>query len=249
MSDKLIAPTYAEIVRAYKHFVIFNGSPVPLEFLLDPAVTGTSLETWLGTPANLTLFEQLITAPNGMSAVIASSKAMNAVVASSKAMNAVAASNVAMNAVAASNVAMNTVAASSTAMSYVFNSLTAKNAVWSSDTAVSAIASSTVAYNWLVTNKIVTSSATNVAQTPGTSFDTGKSLLLDVVMSTNDTSHGVQFTTKQGMVGNATGQDLIGHRYTATRFKNVMAVTDLRCFDGTGGNTGYAVTLRYVVMD
>ena len=239
MSTALIAPTYAEITRAYKHFVLLNGSPAALAFLLDPAVTGGSLETWLGTPDNLAQFEQLIAAPSGAAALCASGTAMAAVAASSTAMAAVAASSTAMAAVAAS----------STAMAAVFDSLTAKAAIWASDVAVGAISNSTPAYDWLVANKAVKSAATVVAQTPGKGFDTGKSLLLDVEMNANNTSYGVKFTTKQGTVGDAEGPDSIGHRYTTTRFKNVMAATDLTCLDGNGGDPAYTVTLRYVVMD
>jgi len=210
------------------------------------AASSTAMATVIASSTAMTAVAASSTA---MTAVAASSTAMATVIASSTAMTAVAASSTAMTAVAASSTAMATVIASSTAMTDVFNSLTAKNAVWSSDTAVGAIAASTVAYDWLVVNKAVTSGAINVTLSPGTSFDTGKSLLLDVVMSANNTSYGVQFTTKQGTVGNATGPDSIGHRYTTTRFKNIMAVTDLKCLDGTTGNISYTVTLRYVVMD
>ncbi len=221
MSTALIAPTYAEIVRAYKHFELLNGSPVALQYLLasTPTPTGAELETWLQTPENLTAFEQLISAPNGTAAVAASSTAMAAV------------------------------AASSTAMAAVFNSAVAKGAIWASDIAVGAIAASSTAYDWLIANKAVTSAATNVTTTPGTAFDSGKSLLLDVVMSTTATNVGILFTTKQGTVGDATGPDSTGIRYTTSRFKNIMAVNNLTCLDGTAGNVSYTVTLRYVVMD
>ncbi|MGD9663479.1 MAG: hypothetical protein AB7U63_19730 [Porticoccaceae bacterium] len=251
MSTALIAPTYAEIVRAYKHFELLNGSPVALQYLLasTPTPTGAELETWLQTPENLTAFEQLISAPNGTAAVAASSTAMAAVAASSTAMAAVAASSTAMAAVAASSTAMAAVIASSTAMAAVFNSAVAKGAIWASDIAVGAIAASSTAYDWLIANKAVTSAATNVTTTPGTAFDSGKSLLLDVVMSATATNVGILFTTKQGTVGDATGPDSTGIRYTTSRFKNIMAVNNLTCLDGTSGNASYTVTLRYVVMD
>lgn len=147
MSDLLIAPAYAEIAALKRHFQLLNGSPEALQYFLasTPAPTGAQLQTWLGTPANLTAFQQLISSPAGAAAVAASSTAMNAVAASSTAMSAVAASSTAMTVVIASSIAMAAVAASSTAMTVVAASFTAMAAVAASFTAMPAVLNSSAA--------------------------------------------------------------------------------------------------------
>ena len=102
MSQALIAPAYAEITRAYRHFRLLNGSLEALEFVLDPAVTGASLGTWLATPANHTAFLQLVAAPQGFIAIAASSTAMAAVFAQPAARVAIYDSDTAWGAVVVS---------------------------------------------------------------------------------------------------------------------------------------------------
>jgi hypothetical protein len=165
---------------------------------------------------------------------------MDAVLASSSAMAAVVGSSTAMDAVAASSSAMDAVIASSTAMAACFDSLVAKAAIWGSDVAVGAIAGSTPAYDWLLANKTTTSAATNIATSPGTAFDVGKSLLLNWVA--NGTGANIYFTTKNGSVGNAGPI-----AFTTTVSKNIMAATDLKAYE-SASNT-YLFTLKYVIMD
>ena len=136
--------SYNEISRMYRHFVQLNGTSEPLDVLLN---NPGGFNSWLVQEGKMSLFEQLISSPNGAASVAASSTAMNAVAASSTAMNAVAASSTAMNAVIASSTAMNAVAASSTAMNAVIASSTAMNAVIASSTAMNAVAASSTAMN------------------------------------------------------------------------------------------------------
>jgi hypothetical protein len=154
------------------HFVLLNGDAEALQVLLANDVTPASFATWISGSGKEAKFTQLISAPNGAAAVVASSTALNAVVASSIAMNAVAASStamtavvassIAMNAVAASNTAMTAVAASDTASDAVFTSSTAKLAVWNSNTALSAYQANPTQVQRQITERGVTSSATSV---------------------------------------------------------------------------------------
>jgi len=127
------------------HYILLNGDSEALSVLLATGVTPASFATWLSDPAKEAKFTQLMSAPNGASAVAASTTAMNAVAASSTAMTAVAASSTTMNAVAASGTAMNIVIASSTAMNAVAASTTAMNIVVASTTAMTAVAASSTA--------------------------------------------------------------------------------------------------------
>ena len=99
----------------------------------------------------------LVTSPEIMGYVAASSVAMSAVVASSVAMSAVAESSVAMTAVVASSVAMSAVAESSVAMTAVVASSVAMSAVAESSVAMSAVAESSVAMSAVVASSVAMS--------------------------------------------------------------------------------------------
>lgn len=140
MSDPLIAPTYNEIVQFRKDFILLNGDIETLKFLLDPAVTGATLETRLGDATKLAKFNLLMSSPNGAAAVLASSTAMNAVAASSTAMNAVIASSTALASVFGDSTAKSTFKSST--------ALTAKSVpAMTSNTAPSGVASASTEFS------------------------------------------------------------------------------------------------------
>ena len=113
--------TYSEAHALHEHFKLIYGSYDATLFVFDAAVTGASLEAWVGTPANLAAFRQLVSTYVGPAAMIANTTTWAAVIASSTAMAAVAASSMAMAAVAASSTAMAAVIASSTARSAIIS--------------------------------------------------------------------------------------------------------------------------------
>lgn len=119
MSDALIAPIYSEIARLHRHFRLLNGRPDALEYLLaTTGPTGAQLQTWLGTPANLTAFQQLISVPSGAAAVAASSTAMTAVAASQNALAAIRQSSTAISAINASSPALDILYNAATKFTY-----------------------------------------------------------------------------------------------------------------------------------
>ena len=97
--------TYSEAHALHEHFKLIYGSYDAKLFVFDAAVTGASLEAWVGTPANLAAFRQLVSTYVGPAAMIANTTTWAAVIASSTAMAAVAASSTAMAAVIASSTA------------------------------------------------------------------------------------------------------------------------------------------------
>ena len=88
--------SYNEISRMYRHFVQLNGTSEPLDVLLN---NPGGFNSWLVQEGKMSLFEQLISSPNGAASVAASSTAMNAVAASSTARPIVWASSTALNAI------------------------------------------------------------------------------------------------------------------------------------------------------
>lgn len=98
--------SYNEISRMYRHFVQLNGTSEPLDVLLN---NPGGFNSWLVQGGKMSLFEQLISSPNGAASVAASSTAMNAIIASSTAMNAVIASSTASPIVWASSTALNAI--------------------------------------------------------------------------------------------------------------------------------------------
>ena len=88
--------SYNEISRMYRHFVQLNGTSEPLDVLLN---NPGGFNSWLVQEGKMSLFEQLISSPNGAASVAASSTAMNAVIASSTARPIVWASSTALNAI------------------------------------------------------------------------------------------------------------------------------------------------------
>ncbi len=121
------------------HFILLNGDAEALQVLLANDVTPASFATWISGEGKAAKFTQLISSPNGASAIVFSRKSIDAIVNSSVAMESFSLSSVAMTAVAASSVAMTAVAASSVAMTAVFASSTAKIAIYNSNIALSAI--------------------------------------------------------------------------------------------------------------
>ena len=151
MSDALIAPTYSEIARLHRHFRLLNGSPEALEYLLaTPGPTRAQLQTWLGTPANLTAFQQLISTPSGAAAMCASGTAMAAV------------------------------AASSTAMAELLNSSVARGAIWASATALAAIQNAPSAVLDALQSHPRVSMMNNTPSNLQSAFISGKSMTLRV---------------------------------------------------------------------
>ena len=251
MSIALIAPTYAEITRAYRHFLLLNGSPVALEYLLStsPAPTGPELQSWLSTPGNLAAFQQLISAPSGaaamcasgtaMNAVAASSTALNAVVSSSTAMNAVIASSTALNAVVSSSTAMAAVVASSTAMTAVFASWPARTALWQSDVAVTRLLQEP-ARSWLLANVVTTNSAAT-----GSSWKTitaKKSLLIEAGSSYDS----FMFRTKKAG-GNTTVYAASGGASVTQIWPVNLAMSSIDVTLTSGSSS--TVQVRFVVME
>jgi len=153
-TDGMVLSSTTAGVRSW--VAMSSGSSSALDtVVLIEGMTGAELETWLGTTENQLAFEavcnsfvaanQMVSSPDLMTAVAASSTAFAAVLASSTAMAAVLASSTAMTAVAASSTAMTAVAASSTAMTAVAASSTAMTAVAASSTAMTAVAASSTA--------------------------------------------------------------------------------------------------------
>ena len=95
--------TYAE-TRAFRaHFILLNGDPEAITTLLTTGLTPAGFATWLALEPSPAKFQQLISAPNGIAAVAASSTAMTAIIASSTAMTAIIASSTARTALDASS--------------------------------------------------------------------------------------------------------------------------------------------------
>ena len=111
------------------HFILLNGDAEALQVLLANDVTPASFATWISGEGKAAKFTQLISSPNGASAIVFSRKSIDAIVNSSVAMESFSLSSVAMNAVAASSVAMTAVFASSTAKIAIYNSNIALSAI------------------------------------------------------------------------------------------------------------------------
>ena len=153
-TDGMVLSSTTAGVRSW--VAMSSGSSSALDtVVLIEGMTGAELETWLGTTENQLAFEavcnsfvaanQMVSSPDLMTAVLASSTAFAAVLASSTAMTAVAASSTAMTALLNSSTAFAAVIASSTAMTAVAASSTAMTAVAASSTAMTAVAASSTA--------------------------------------------------------------------------------------------------------
>ena len=204
--------SYNEISRMYRHFVQLNGTSEPLDVLLN---NPGGFNSWLVQEGKMSLFEQLISSPNGAASVAASSTAMNAVIASSTAMNAVAASSTAMNAVAASSTAMNAVIASSTA----------RPIVWASSTALNAIQSAPSAVLDALQSHPRTSMMNGYPSDLASTFISGKSMVFRVRNTTGNDTNSLQALAG----GSGSGNDSFST--TTTWQTRVRAYSDIRHYN------------------
>jgi len=181
-TDGMVLSSTTAGVRSW--VAMSSGSSSALDtVVLIEGMTGAELETWLGTTENQLAFEavcnsfvaanQMVSNPDLMTAVLASSTAFAAVAASSTAMTAVAASATAFAAVLASSTAFAAVAASSTAMAAVAASATALSAMNASTAAKTAL------YNSPIRARILKAGAS--WQLPFTAVSSGSGLFVKAV--------------------------------------------------------------------
>lgn len=82
----------AAVAALHADFATVNNQIAALSYLLTHAWAAGELQTWLGTAANLTAIQQLLSVPESAAAIAADTSAMTAIAASSTAMAAVVAS-------------------------------------------------------------------------------------------------------------------------------------------------------------